>query len=75
MLKGKQGNADELVSPIPFLSCTSNYEALYAAVWNCHALISVHALSTIISNSSWLSLLIFLLCAVMEGKSDSATAC
>lgn len=66
-MEGKQENADEVVSPIPLLSCIVNYEALYIAVWNRHALISMDALSTVISHSSWLSLLTFLL-RVVNGK-------
>lgn len=63
----KQGNANGVVSPIPLLSCIVNYEALYVAFWNCHALVSVDALSAVISHFSQLSLLTFLLC-VVNGK-------
>lgn len=68
-MEGEQGNADGVVSPIPLLSSIVNYEAFYVAVWNSRALVSVDALSTIISRSSWLSLLTFLLCGV-NGKED-----
>lgn len=66
-LEVKQENANGVVSPIPLLSCIVNYEALYVAFWNCHALVSVDALSAVISHFSQLSLLTFLLC-VVNGK-------
>lgn len=73
-MEGKQGDADEVVSSIPLLSCVVNYESLYVIAWNCHALISVDALSTVISHFSWLSLLTFLLC-VVHGKEAGLSHC
>lgn len=73
-LEGKQGNADEFVSHIPLLCCIVNYEAFYVAVWNCHALVGVDALSTVISHSSWLSLLTFFL-RVVNGKEAGLSHC
>lgn len=66
-MEEKQGNADEFVSPVPLLCFVVNYEAFYITVWSCHALIRVDALCTVISRSSWLSLLTFLL-RVVNGK-------
>lgn len=62
--------------PIPLFSCIINHEALYVTFWNCRALVSVGALSTVISHSSWLSLLTFLL-HVVSGKKKlgSNTSC